>query len=192
MSMMLSRRVPVFHRRPFTKPDDETVFQDIGPTHIAIPDRGSVAQAEELLTAQTEEFVSMFDPSVDVQAGDVFSEEDRKVVYEVRAVRRFATGKLNNTYAEMDLERIEVPSLFPDPLELVTTFISQTFIATVGQTAFVLNVPTALFGAAFLFVNGVTYPRIISFDVVGTALTWKDIPFTLSAGDKVLVKYQVA
>lgn len=61
-----------------------------------------------------------------------------------------------------------------------------------GQTAFVLPVPYLAGGLAVLAVNGIVYAQGTHYTIAGTALTWLDVPFTLSVGDDLIVEYQTS
>jgi len=80
----------------------------------------------------------------------------------------------------MDLNVPIVPGL-PDWVKVV-------FIATNGQTSFTLPGVAEDPDSYLLTVNGIEYARNSDFLVSGTALTWLG-PFSLKAGDRVLVAY---
>ena len=63
------------------------------------------------------------------------------------------------------------------------------FIATAGQTSFTLPGVAVDVETYTLSVNGVEYTRGIDYVVSGTTLTWL-APFTLIAGDRVMIAYE--
>lgn len=64
-----------------------------------------------------------------------------------------------------------------------------TFIATAGQTVFVLTQAPLDTNSFALSVNGNVYAESIDFTLVGSTVTWLNTAFTLLAGDEVIGKY---
>jgi hypothetical protein len=62
------------------------------------------------------------------------------------------------------------------------------FVATVGQTAFVLTQTPVSSADVQMKVNKLSYENGVDFTVSGTAVTWTD-PFVLKAGDLVVFLY---
>ena len=56
------------------------------------------------------------------------------------------------------------------------------------QTVFTLS-QTWSGGFAIVFVNGIEYVLGSDFTIVGTTLTWLDVPFTLALSDRLAVDY---
>lgn len=65
-----------------------------------------------------------------------------------------------------------------------------TFSATLSQTVFNLSSTPTNPTATLFFVEGVMYAGPSFFTLIGTTLTWLDVPFTLPAGARVDVFYQ--
>ncbi len=190
MTLFTRRKFGAFHRRPFVKPDTNVQFVDLGNTFIGIPERTSSRLGADFFTPSEFEFVVFFDPKRDLKAGDFLIFED--TAHEVITVRRFDTGKRVD-WAEADVIRKDVPALLALPNEIVTSFLEQTFlVTTLGETTFTLNFPVPLFALTLVYINGVLYSDLNDYDVVSTKLTWKDVPFQLTPGDEVLIKYQIS
>ena len=72
-------------------------------------------------------------------------------------------------------------------------FATQQMVASSnGQTAFALAQPKLGGGMSSLMVNGITYEEGIHYTIVGIAMTWLDVGFTLQVGDQLQVYYQIA
>ena len=68
------------------------------------------------------------------------------------------------------------------------TFQEDVFAPTNLQTVFTLSqVWNGVF--AVVYVNGTEYVLSIDFTIIGTMLTWLDVPFTLAVGDRLVVDY---
>jgi hypothetical protein len=68
-------------------------------------------------------------------------------------------------------------------------WVEDTFLATAGQTVFVLSREPADIKSFALSVNGVVYAEGIDFGVVGQTCTWFETAFPMAAGDEVIAKY---
>ena len=66
------------------------------------------------------------------------------------------------------------------------------FTATGGQTVFALTQPFLAGSMISLSINGQLFAQGTNYTAVGTTLTWLDTPFTLVAGDCVVVAYNYA
>jgi len=64
-----------------------------------------------------------------------------------------------------------------------------SYVATLGQTAFTLTQTPLDVTDTRLWVNGILYRRTVDYTVVATAVTWLNVPFVLAAGDIVTVTY---
>jgi hypothetical protein len=63
------------------------------------------------------------------------------------------------------------------------------FTATLAQTVFTLTQSAAAGGVVVLTINGQRFAEGTDFTISGTTLTWLDTPFTLEAGDAVVITY---
>lgn len=61
-----------------------------------------------------------------------------------------------------------------------------------GQTVFALPTAYLAGGLAVVTVNGVVYAQGTNYTIVGTVLTWLDVPFTLQTVDSLIVEYQTS
>ena len=71
----------------------------------------------------------------------------------------------------------------------IVEWVRIVFIATLGQTSFTLPGVSVDIETYTMSVNGVEYVRGLDYIVSGTALTWL-APFTLIAGDRVVIAYE--
>jgi hypothetical protein len=67
---------------------------------------------------------------------------------------------------------------------------TDTFVATPGQTVFILSFSPPVGGWTFVDVNGVLYLEAANFNIAGTTLTWTDVPSPLPGGAVLTVRYQ--
>ena len=63
------------------------------------------------------------------------------------------------------------------------------FTATNGQVTFILSSAPADNSSVTLYVNGVMYDDVDDYTVSGTTITWLNTPFSMDAGDEILVRY---
>lgn len=71
-------------------------------------------------------------------------------------------------------------------------FEDELVIGLAGQTAFTLSFARIASGLVVLSVNGQVLAEGTNFTLVGTALTWLNIPFALETTDALVVRYQTA
>lgn len=81
--------------------------------------------------------------------------------------------------------------MIPSPARSVVVLRQDEFTATQGQTQFILQRIPISTNSVTLIVNGVSYDDIADFTVDGPnrTVTWTDSLFTMSAGDKVHIRY---
>lgn len=84
----------------------------------------------------------------------------------------------------------DLPIITPSPGGGGGSFVLDKFTATAGQTVFTLSQTPADVNVVLLFVEGVEYSPPVFFTVVGTTLTWLDVPFTMPLNARVEAFYQ--
>lgn len=65
------------------------------------------------------------------------------------------------------------------------------YISVASQTIFSLSTTPSDAADVKMRVNGITYKNGTDYTVVGTTLTWLNVPFTLDAGDEVEIFYDL-
>jgi len=79
--------------------------------------------------------------------------------------------------------------MIPSPARSVVVLQQDEFTATEGQTEFILSRIPISGNSVTMIINGVSYDDIADFTVAARIVTWLDTLFTMSAGDKVHIRY---
>jgi len=93
--------------------------------------------------------------------------------------------------AKVYVTKLHGPSTLTDPAGGVPVGTQvDKYTATAGQTIFTLTRTPGDPDGIPLFVEGVQYSSPDFFEISGTTLTWKDVPFALPAGARVEIYYK--
>lgn len=68
---------------------------------------------------------------------------------------------------------------------------SETFSPTNGQTLFTLSILPSDSESVLMIINDATYTIIDNFTVVGSAVTWNNVAFTITTTDTVVIRYVI-